>query len=88
MHQEDVCSVGITRSLVFSTNQPMFQGEVDSDKCILQILVVMAWPEKFTMHVVCLEMMDAMDVLHLLESFTCFICLRMSPSNSVLFWDI
>ena len=66
----------------------MFQGEVDSDKHILQILAVMTWPEKFTMHVVCLEMMDVMGVLHLLESFMCFICLHMPPSNSVLFWDI
>lgn len=66
----------------------MFQGEVDLDKCILQILAVMAWPEKFTMDVICLEMMDMMGVLHFLESFTCFTCLHMPASNSVLFWDI
>ena len=88
MHREGVCSIGITRSLVFSTNRPMFQGEVGLDKHILQILVVMAWPEKFTVHVVCLEMMDVMGVLHFLEGFTCFICLHMPASNSVLFWDI
>lgn len=51
----------------------MFQGEMNLDERSLQILAVMVWPEKLPVHVVCLEMMDTMGVLHLFENVARFI---------------
>ena len=50
----------------------MFQSEMHLDKRSLQTLAVTTWPEKLTVHVVCLEMMDTMGVLLLvLHLFAC-----------------
>ena len=87
MHQEDVSSISITGSLLFPSDGSMFQSEMDLDKHILQILVVVAWPEQLPMHVVCLKIVDTVGVLNFCKHFPCFVRLHMPASHGVLRQD-
>ena len=87
VHWEDVSSISITGSLLFPSDGPMFQSEMDLEKHLLQILAVVAWPEQLPIYVICLKIVDTVGVLHFCKHFLHFIRLHMPAGHGVLRQD-